>query len=81
MNEQIRDLMLQAGFHMRPSIEGCKDGIDWSCSTHGYDQCVEKLIELTVRECISNLTNSYQDDSWSFHKGIYILREHFGVEE
>jgi hypothetical protein len=88
MNEQIRELIIQAGFHMRPSIEGCKDGIDWSSSTHGYDQCVEKLIELTVRECAEvgkqSITRGIGMAISSHALPDYIngkIKEHFGVEE
>ena len=35
---------------MRPRLEGLQDGIDWSSSRFGYDQCLEKLIEAVRAE-------------------------------
>jgi hypothetical protein len=69
MNERIRELAEQAGYH--PDVyELCKPGM-------------EKFAELIVKECAEivkdspwKLGNSYaaSDQAW-------LIKEHFGVEE
>jgi hypothetical protein len=54
MNKRVQELMIEAGFHMRPRMEGIEDGIDWSCSSYGYDHVVQKFAELIVEECIKS---------------------------
>lgn len=87
MNEQVKErLIKEAGFHMRPSIENTVSGIDWNCGSYGYDQCVNRLIELVVQECIIQIqistardpqhTPQYQQSVGHQHK----IRKHFEIE-
>lgn len=81
MNEQIRErLIREAGFHFRPSIENTVPGIDWNCGAYGYDQCVDRLIELVAKECIEELLK-WKTEPFPFDEDIAvrIIKEHFGV--
>lgn len=83
MNEMSKNLLVQAGFKMRPTIINIKDGVDWSAGSHGYDICLERLIELVVSESVRYLNEDYQRDydiKWrkDLSDGI---KQHFGIEQ
>jgi hypothetical protein len=76
MNQQFRDRLIQeAGFHLRPSIENTVPGIDWHSANWGYDQCVDRLIELVVQECIAAAEQA-QADCYVVNN----IKTRFGVE-
>ena len=50
MNSNIKKLAVQAGFHLRPHIEGIQDGIDWSSAGYGYDQALVRFAELVRQD-------------------------------
>lgn len=50
MNEQIKKLAVQAGFHLRPHIEGIQDGINWSPAGYGYDQALARFAEIVRQD-------------------------------
>lgn len=87
MNQEIKDrLIKEAGFHFRPSIENTVSGIDWNCGSYGYDQCVDRLIELVVKECIEQIqTSTARDpqDTVQYKQSVghqRKIKEHFGVK-
>lgn len=66
MNNRIKELFLQAGFH--PPV----------VKQMGDEYKFEKFVELIVKEC----TNMLPNDSVRNEKGVhmfYVIREHFGV--
>ena len=76
MNKAFDDLIYQSGL----IADGCWDELGT------YEQeAIERLIELTVRECIKLIEESTEDDEyWSRVTGaesIMAIEEHFGVEE
>ena len=80
MNEQINDLMYQAGL----TAQGCWDEMD------DYDrEAIAKFAELIVRECISTVEtaeNGYQDyrnqiEDEMRNNCIRLIKNKFGVEE
>ena len=84
MNQQLKErLIREAGFHFRPSIENTVPGIDWNCGSWGYDRCVDRLIELVVRECADiakhNVMNisTYADAEFVEQQ----IKQQFGVEQ
>jgi hypothetical protein len=79
MNKRVQELMIEAGFHMRTRMEGIEDGIDWSCSSYGYDHAVQKFAELIVREC-ADVCQQFGNGGSGYTLSSEI-REHFGVEE
>lgn len=88
MNNLNREhLLKEAGFHFRPSIENTVSGIEWSCGSHGYDQCVDKLIQLVAQKCIEQIQLSTARDPCDTPQykqsvgHIRKIREYFGVEE
>ena len=88
MNDQIKErLIKQAGFHSRPSIENTVPGIDWNCGSWGYDQCVDRLIEFVVQECIEQIQLSTARDPQTSIQylqsvgHIHRIRQHFGIEK
>ena len=80
MNEQINDLMYQAGL----TAQGCWDEMD------DYDrEAIAKFAELIVRKCISTVEtaeNGYQDyrnqieDEMRNHC-IRLIKNKFGIEQ
>ena len=78
MNERIRALALQAGY-----------GARWT-TTEQFEQFVDKLSELIVRECAELSVNSqYANTKSEYYEGfnealIYAgnkIKQHFGVLE
>jgi len=72
MNERIRELAEQAGYH--PDVyELCKPGM-------------EKFAELIVRECADNiagnidLINPESSYNYGLRRAMNSVKEHFGVE-
>jgi len=86
MKDKTREIALTAGFYMRPNIDGYHDGIDWSFSSHGYDECVEKLIDVVVRRCIAQVAlvglSNFENEQITIacSEAIDSIKEHFGVE-
>ena len=79
MNQQLKQQLIeQAGFHIRPGIENTVPGIDWNCGSYGYDQCVDRLIELVVKECADVAGYYYTRNETVTPKQI---KAHFGVKE
>jgi hypothetical protein len=77
MNQQLKErLIREAGFHFRPNIENTVPGIDWHSANWGYDQCVDRLIELVVRECVAAAEQAQAD----FYV-INNIKTRFGVDE
>ena len=87
MNEQLKErLIREAGFHIRPSIENTVPGIDWHSANWGYDQCMDRLIELVAKECADICNKIYFDrypDAEDFERSEEgdAIKEHFGVKE
>ena len=65
MNKRILKLFNEAGFH-QPEMERL-----------GIEDKFEKFAELIVRECISELSDTFD---MTIEEGNH-LKEHFGVEE
>jgi len=86
MKDKTREIALAAGFHLRPHIEGYHDGIDWSVSSHGYDKCVENLIDIIVRRCIAQVAlvglSNFENEQIAIacSEAIDSIKQHFGVE-
>jgi len=68
MNERIKELAKQAGFH----IELNWDHTDWHSA--GHSPLFEKFAELIVRECAQKLEND------GMVEVAMEIKEHFGVE-
>ena len=80
MNERIRELVKQAGFHPDSNW----DHTDWHAA--GHSDLFEKFAELIVREC-ADLMNSDKDSDRHvmWNRALYETRgkilRHFGVGE
>lgn len=88
MNQDLKQKLIeQAGFHFRPSIENTVPGIEWSCASYGYDQCIDKLIELVAKECIVQIqisTARDPQDTPQYKQSVghqRKIKEHFGMEK
>ena len=73
MNERIRELVKQAGFHPDRNW----DHTDWHAA--GHSDLFEKFAELIVQEC-ADLCESFGESGDGYTCSAEIL-EHFGVEE
>ena len=69
MNEQIKQLALQAGYKDLPTVR---------LAFQGFDK--EKFAELIVRECAEWIKNTDSDPDIG-EEDAKALLEHFGVEE
>ena len=82
MNERIRELVKQAGFHPDSNW----DHTDWHAA--GHSDVFEKFAELIVREC-TELCLKHAEfwgpfQQMEFRKGQHfntIIKNHFGVKE
>ncbi len=76
MNERIKKLAEQAGFH--PALNW--DHTDWHAA--GHSNLFEKFAELIVREC-AGVTLDYKNDDhyagWCDHCAEILT--HFGIEQ
>lgn len=70
MNERIRQLAEQSGFILWTDEDWKphNEVIDWSSR---YDDELEKLVHLVVKECIDIVPWQYEEK----------IKKHFGVEE
>ena len=82
MNERIKLLAEQAGEYVNrvytPPVRSKTPGKIWEDGHIGWnEQFQEKFAELIVRECISELSDTFD---MTIEEGNH-LKEHFGVEE
>jgi len=83
MNEQIRELMDQAGWinaytNPKDGFEPVFEGEDRNLA------CIEKFAELIVRECANQLpriSEDYYTGDGIVEDAQKLILEHFGVEE
>lgn len=71
MNERIREFAIQAD-------EYCRDYVpNWNMNDYN-----KKFAELIVKDCIKELLD-WKKEPFPFdeHTAVWILKEHFGVEE
>lgn len=86
MKAKTIELVGKVGFEMNKPVEGYYNGINWTPASYGYDQRIEQLIELVVKECIEciQLTTARDPQSSVQYKQsvghIHRIREHFGFE-
>ncbi len=74
MNERIKELAKQAGFH----IELNWDHTDWHSA--GHSPLFEKFAELIVRECMSLCQECIDDGCIEAEEPMRKIEKHFGVE-
>jgi hypothetical protein len=81
MNERIKELAKQAGFH----IELNWDHTDWHSA--GHSPLFEKFAELIIRECmacstwVGKMNTNSSEPIQTAHAINQRIKQHFGVEE
>lgn len=93
MNERIKALAEQAGFVIRKEYETQADVLTSRTNLYPLDPELQKFAELIIKDCIdqigigASVDQLFADGRFNlgYHEGredaVFILREHFGVEE
>jgi hypothetical protein len=86
VDDKVKDLLERAGFHMRPHIEGVQGGVDWTAASWGYDECLERLVHLTVLDCLAVFCHCMDTRGIdlsinpSVYKALKDTETHFGIK-
>ena len=87
MNEQIKELVKEAGGDFWQRIESDRTLNKEAYITFDPPQLLEKFVELIVKECVgivSKRKNQAIDDGWNVDEAMSMaemdLEEHFGVK-
>lgn len=82
MNERIRELAKEAGFHFYDMHDVDGQDLGETIESDSW-AAAEKLVELVVLECVRHFNEDYQRD-WStqWREDLSTsIKKHFGVEE